>query len=179
MREELRKSTQYSDILSAEDKEKETGKNEPTVIQTKCFKNTIISTCVPPLLLFLCPITGVYSIGFYAISLMDSMCIGQPAVVSIAVGLVRTLGSACGSLIVQKCGRRNALILSSTTATVLLFSVSTLLYMQPILPTLVGNWTLVSLLVMVMFFNSVGMSPVPWILCGEWPDTHYKVRGWI
>ena len=139
-------------------------------------KNTIISTCVPPFLLFLCPITGVYSIGFYAISLMDSMSVGQPAVVAIGVGLVRTLGSACGSVIVQKYGRRKTLLFSSIPATMLLFSVSTLLYLQSSLPPMVHSLSLVSLLVMVMFSNSVGMTPVPWILCGEWPDTQYKVR---
>ena len=150
-------------------------KAEPASTQTFFFKNTIISTAIPPLLLFICPITGVYSISFYAISLMEKMSIGQPAAVAIAVGLVRTFGSACGIGFVQKFGRRKSLIFSAGTSAFLLASVSLLMQFRASLPDTIFNWSTIILLVFVMYFNSVGMTPVPWILCGEWPDFQHKV----
>ena len=106
---------------------------------------------------------------------MEKMAIGQPAAVAIAVGLVRTFGSACGMGFVQRFGRRKSLIFSSGIASILLASVSLLLQVRAGLPDTVFNWCMISLLVFVMYSNSVGMTPVPWILCGEWPDFQHKV----
>ena len=50
----------------------------------------LISTSIPLLLLFICPITVVYSIALYTISMVEEMKIGQPEAVAISVGLVRT-----------------------------------------------------------------------------------------
>ena len=148
---------------------------EPSGVKISFSKATILSTCIPPFLLFMCPLTGLYSISFYALSLLDTMNIGQPAAVAIAVGLVRTLGCVCAIGFVQKYGRRLALIFSAGIATILLFTVSVLLHAQPSLPAVAASWSLIILLVMLMFTISLGMTQVPWILCGEWPDTKYKV----
>ena len=136
----------------------------------------MISAFMPPLLLFLAPITGVYSISFFANSMLEKMHMGNPTAVAIGLGLIRTFGTALGGGFVQKCGRRLALIISSVLLTAFLVIVSVLLLLENTLPRTVFNWVMIILLVLVMFFTSIGITPTPWILLGEWPDIRDKVR---
>lgn len=71
-------------------------KNDSSTTQNSLFLTTIISMSIPPLLLFLYPISGGFTISFFAISIVEIMNIGQPADVEIAVSLMRTLGTVCG-----------------------------------------------------------------------------------
>ena len=67
------------------------------------------------------------------------------------------------------------MIFSAGTMTVFLVFISLLLQVQASLPEVLFNWALIIMLMVVMFSNSIGMTPVPWILCGEWPDFQHKV----
>ena len=134
----------------------------------------IISTSLAPFLLFLAPITGCFSIAFFAISMVEKMHMGNPALVAIGVGLMRVVGAVCGGLFVQKFGRRISLIFSSASTSVSLVLVSILLTLHT-LPAAVYNYGMITLLVLVMFCTSLGMAPVPWIILGEWPHVRDKV----
>ena len=137
----------------------------------------MIATVIPPMLLFLFPISGLFSISFFAINLLENMNIDEPGTVAIALGMIRAVGSTCTMAVVQKFGRRNSMIFSSSMVTlslmaldlILLGKSQDLLSSGPIL-----NWIMLLLLVMTLFANSLGMSPVPWILCGEWPELKHK-----
>ena len=134
----------------------------------------VISTALAPLLLLLAPCTGCYSIGFFAMSMAEKMHMGNPASVAIAVGMMRTLGVACGGAFVQKFGRRVSLIFSCASTSFSLMMVSLLLLLDN-LPPAVFNYSMVTLLILVMFCTSLGITPVPWILLGEWPQVRDKV----
>jgi predicted MFS family arabinose efflux permease len=152
--------------------------DEPSRIQTGISFATIISTVIPPLLLFLFPISGVYSVSFFAIHLAESMHIGHPAAVAIAVGLMRTLGAAIGTGFVQRFGRRKSMIISAGLTTLFLISLFFLLLAKSLkfpIPEAIFNWATVILLLVTMFVSSLGMAPVPWILAGEWPAFKHKV----
>merc|ERR1712117_879626 len=133
----------------------------------------IISTSLAPFLLFLAPITGCFSIAFFAISMVEKMHMGNPACVAIGVGLMRVVGAACGGAFVQKFGRRISLIFSSASTSISLVMVSVLLMLDT-LPPAVFNYGMIALLVLVMFCTSLGMAPVPWIILGEWPHVRDK-----
>jgi len=151
--------------------------NEPSTIQTGVSLATIISTVIPPLLLFLFPISGVYSVSFFAIHLAESMHIGHPSAVAIAVGLMRTLGASIGTGFVQRFGRRKSMIISAGLTTLFLVSLFFLLLAKSLkfpIPESIFNWATVILLLVTMFASSLGMAPVPWILAGEWPAFTHK-----
>jgi len=138
---------------------------------TKQKSAYIISTIIPPLFLFLYPLSGGYTISFYAISIVENMNVGHAKIVAIIVGLVRTCGTVSGILFVQKFGRRTSLLVSASSTTVFLLSVSVLL---PFSVFSVFNDTMIFLLAAVMFSNSLGMIVTPWVLCGEWPSIQNK-----
>ena len=136
-----------------------------------------MANIIPPLLLFLFPIGGFFSICFYSIYMIENMGIGQPNAVSIGIGLFRAFGIFCGALLVGRLGRRRLLILSSGSSSFFLASISFLLISHDIfnLSKTVLDVQLIALLLFSMFSASFGMAPVPWILCGEWPCVSHKV----
>ena len=135
-----------------------------------------ISTSIAPILLLLFPITGIYSIGFFAISMAEKMQMGNPTSVAIALGMIRVVGSSCSTAFIQKFGRRVPLIFSSASTFLSLGIVCVLLMLdRDTLPLVVYNYSMVILLVVVMFCASLGMGPVPWLLLGEWPQVRDKV----
>jgi len=137
---------------------------------------TCMANIIPPLLLFLFPIGGFFSICFYSIYMIENMGIGQPNAVSIGIGLFRAFGIFCGALLVERLGRRRLLILSSGSSSFFLASISFLLISHDIfnLSKTVLDVQLIALLLFSMFSASFGMAPVPWILCGEWPCVSHK-----
>jgi len=139
--------------------------------------SSLIPIIIPPLLLFLSPISGTYTILFYAIDLAKTMGLDQPSAVVIAVGLTRTAGQVFGVVFVHRYGRRKSLIISAGLNTILILSMFFLLNEKSEnspLPEWILNYGKVILLVLVMFSYSLGMAPVPWILCGEWPTLEQK-----
>ena len=167
-----------NDVESTKNVENESKCDENKEDSTHLKKNwsltRIISISLAPFLLFLAPITGCYSIAFFAISMMEKMHMGNPALVAIGVGLMRVMGAVCGLAFVQKFGRRISLIFSSASTSVSLVLISILLTL-PTLPTAVFNYGMIILLVLVMFCTSLGLSFVPRIILGEWPLVRDKV----
>jgi len=167
--EELRKTDSKSKIVEENSDKK-----------TSITLTMIISTSVPPLLLFLFPISGIYSVAFFATHLAESMNLGHSSAVAIAVGLVRTLGASVGTGFVQKFGRRKSMIISSgmtTACLALLFLILLVKSLEVPLPEPAYHWVVVILLLLAMLGSSLGMAPVPWILAGEWPA--FKHKGYV
>jgi len=137
---------------------------------------TCMANIIPPLLLFLFPIGGFFSICFYSMYMIEKMGIGQPNAVSIGIGLLRTFGIFCGALLVERLGRRRLLILSSGSSSFFLASISFLLISHDMvhISKTVLDVQIIALLLISMFSASFGMAPVPWILCGEWPCVSHK-----
>jgi len=168
---------------AADEEELRKTDNKAKVIDDNCEKKSsitltvVISTVVPPLLLFLFPISGIYSVAFFATHLAESMHLGHSSAVAIAVGLVRTLGASLGTGFVQKFGRRRSMIISSgmtTTCLALLFLLLLVKSMEVPLPEPGYHWVVVLLLLLAMLGSGLGMAPVPWILAGEWPAFQHK-----
>ena len=155
--------------IGSSSKEKECTQSETDVSLTR-----IISTSLAPVFLLLAPSTGCYSIGFFAISIVEKMHMGNPALVAIAIGMMRIVGAICAGAFIQKFGRRVSLIFSCASTSFSLMMVSLLLLLDN-LPPAVFNYSMVTLLILVMFCTSLGITPVPWILLGEWPQVRDKV----
>ena len=84
------------------------------------------------------------------------------------------VGTICAGAFIQKFGRRVSLIFSCASTSFSLMMVSLLLLLDN-LPPAVFNYSMVTLLILVMFCTSLGITPVPWILLGEWPQVQDKV----
>ena len=168
-------NTKKKENAESMEKKKESKKSAPEdeSLPTAPFSRAI-SISIPLLLLLLSPVSGVYSISFYAASIARNLQIEQPTAVAIAVSLIRTVGCGCGVAFVQLVGRRASLIISAGTQILFLVLVSVLLLVDSI-QALILNWSLTALLFLVMFSSSLGMTPTPWILCGEWPAVKDKV----
>merc|ERR1711970_952340 len=169
MGEELRKTDSKAKIVEENSEKK-----------TSITLTMIISTSVPPLLLFLFPISGIYSVAFFATHLAESMHLGHSSAVAIAVGLVRTFVASVGTGFVQKFGRRKSMIISSgmtTACLTLLFLILLVKSLEVPLPEPAYHWVVVLLLLLAMLGSSLGMAPVPWILAGEWPA--FKHKGYV
>jgi len=167
--EELRKTDSKSKIVE-----------ENPHSNTSFTITTVISTVIPPLLLFLFPISGIYSVAFFATHLAESMHLGHSSTVAIAVGLVRTCGASVGTGFVQRFGRRKSMIISASMTTlclVLLFFLLLGRSMEFSLPEPAYHWLVITLLLLAMLASSLGMAPVPWILAGEWPA--YQHKGYV
>ena len=145
----------------------------------------LVSTIIPPILLFIFPLTGNDSIAFYALDIMRGLGFENPEAVSIVLCLVRTIGSLCGIGFVQKLGRRKSLIVSAVGAMFSLMAVALLIQEHStdddsqLTNTLhdLGARALALLLFLCLasFIISIGMGSVPWILLGEWPNIQNKV----
>merc|ERR1712098_434114 len=167
--EELRKTDSKSKIVE-----------ENPQTNTSFTITTVISTVIPPLLLFLFPISGIYSVAFFATHLAESMHLGHSSTVAIAVGLVRTFGASVGTGFVQRFGRRKSMIISASMTTlclVLLFFLLLGKSMEFSMSEPAYHWLVITLLLLAMLASSLGMAPVPWILAGEWPA--YQHKGYV
>ena len=164
--------TKNSNDRSTLDKEQDSPISKSSYPRQK--SSYLISNLILLLFLFLYPLSGGYTISFYAISIVENMNIGHAEIVAIVVGVVRTCGTVCGIFFVQKFGRRTSLLVSASSTAFCLLSLSVVL-LGDFVPFSVFNYTMIFLLSAVMFSNSLGMIVTPWVLCGEWPSIENKV----
>ena len=129
---------------------------------------------IPPLIIVLYPLNGGFSMAFFAVDLISSMGIKNPEVISVFVVFLRMFGTIFSLFFIQKLGRRSSLLLSSFIVTASSLSICFLL-LTDLVPKQTENWLLILLLIMSMFCYGLGMGPMPWVLCSEWPCMNMKV----
>jgi len=142
-----------------------------------CSVGVVVPCIVPPLLLLLAPISGSYSISFFAIQMTSSMGLQHTEYVSLAITVIRIFGAVLSIFAVQRFGRRKPMLLS-----VFLLTTCTLFMSLVLLAKDQGwtnsdvalNWGLIILMLVSMFVNGMGVAPIPWIICGEWPEMKHK-----
>lgn len=135
-------------------------------------------------LLGLVPLTGIMSVTFFAMELFQSLGFADSTVaVAVAAGMLRALGSAMAGVVVVFKGRRFVLLFSCFGAIVSI-EIATLAMMLKEnagtnQDTFIYDYILIVSIPTYMFFLGVGMTPVPWILMGEWfvPETRSKAGG--
>ena len=130
---------------------------------------------IPPLIIVFYPLNGGFSMAFFAVDLISSMGISQPEVISVFVVFLRMFGTVFSLFFLQKFGRRDSLILSSSIVTACSFIICFLLFTN-LVTKQVEDLLLILLLLLSMFCYGLGMGPVPWVLCSEWPSMDLKVR---
>ena len=134
-----------------------------------------VTILIPPLLLLITPLNGGFSMAFFAIDLVSSMGFSHPSLLSILIALLRTVGIVFSMIFVQKFGRRNSLLISSSVVTVCCFIISSILYTN-LIPKLLSDWIMIIILLTSMFTSGLGISSIPWVLASEWPEMNMKVR---
>ena len=182
--EALKESSEWQYLQQVLDNDKDDNNDTSTSVDQNAAPN-LVSTIIPPILLFILPLTGNDSIAFYALDIMRGLGFENPEAVSIVLCLVRTIGSLCGIGFVQKLGRRKSLIVSAVGAMFSLMAVALLIQEHStdddsqLTNTLhdLGARALALLLFLCLasFIISIGMGSVPWILLGEWPNIQNKV----
>lgn len=137
----------------------------------------------------LLPLTGIYSVTFYAMDLFKSLGFEDATVVvAVSAGTVRAIGSIISGLIVFRKGRRFVLLTSCigvlvsvhlATVAILVRGMPPSEYLPAEIVKPVCSYVLLITIPVFMFFLGVGMAPVPWILLGEWfvPETKGMIGG--
>ena len=120
---------------------------------------------------------GVYSVSIFAIEIFASMEVSRPELISLLPGLVRTLGTLLSVFLIRRCGRRRPLLVTGLVAAVssLLMTAVMVLKASWLGSSSWLNGVLIGLMLVNMFVNGLGMNPIPWIICGEWPEIQHKV----
>lgn len=146
------------------------------------------------LLFFLLPQSGIYCISYFALDLFKELGSGgNETVITIFTGLVRTFGAVCALYAVGKIGRRRILIASTffvffgievafvsicmrwvktkmsrlRSSNFRAFSCRENIVLGAEVNLILG-YVVAGAILFVMFATGVGMTPVPWILIGEW-----------
>merc|ERR1719334_378762 len=123
-------------------------------------------------LFFLYPLTGVYSITFFAINLFKTLNLGSPETVAIISALMHCFGTSLTSLLIYKYGRRKIMLVSSSLSVITLGLVGAFLVLKDsnldLLNADVLLWCLIVLIFLFMFICGVSIVNLPWVLMGEW-----------
>ena len=114
------------------------------------------------------PITGVYSIVFFAIDLFSRLGLVSAVVVSVISALLRVLGTCFSSVLLFKFGRRKIMVFSTATCALLNGLIGGLIILRDKVSneTLV-SWVLTVLIMVIMFCVGISMVGFPWILMGK------------
>jgi len=128
------------------------------------------------------PLTGVYSITFFAIGLFEKLGLGSLQAVAVSSALARVFGTALSSLLMHRLGRRALYVPAcavSTLAMALIGSLMTLRHAHLEVDEKLISWAMVVFIFLFMFSFGVAISSFPWVLMGEWfpPDLSALVTG--
>lgn len=133
-------------------------------------------------LFFLYPLTGMYSITFFAIGLFKKLNLGSAETVAIITAVMRFIGTALSSILIFKHGRRRIMLVSSALVTITIGLVGVCVVIREedfgISETFI-SWILVFLIFIFMFIIGISTCNLPWVLMGEWftPDLKSIVSG--
>ena len=121
-------------------------------------------------LFILYPLTGMYSITFFAIDLFKKLNLGSAETVAIISAVMRILGTSLSSLLIFKHGRRKIMLVSSASVTLTIGLVAMFVVLKEgdfgINETLI-SWILVMLIFIFMFIIGVSVCNLPWVLMGK------------
>ena len=125
-------------------------------------------------LLGLIPQTGIFSVTYFAMELFSDLGFADATVfVAVSASSLRALGSIIAGIVVVYKGRRVVLMFSCVGA-ILCIELATLAMMAKAhlspspLVTSICDYVMLISIPSFMFFLGIGMTPVPWILLGEW-----------
>jgi len=121
-------------------------------------------------LLGLVPLTGIMSVTFFAIEMLEGLGFKESTLfVAVSAGTLRAIGSAMAGVIVVFKGRRFVLLFSCFGA-ILAIEVATaaMIVRDHLVVSPTCDYILIGSIPAYMFFLGIGITPVPWILLGEW-----------
>ena len=114
------------------------------------------------------PLTGVYSIVFFAIDLFAQLGLSSAVVVAVISALLRCVGTALSSALLFRFGRRNIMVISTATCGLLNGVAGGLIILRDhISSDTIVSWTLTVLIMVIMFCVGLSIVGFPWILMGN------------
>ncbi len=167
----------YEDSNNNEDKIIEESKTQNAFAKEETIKPFVIVMT----LLGLVPLTGIMSVTFFAMELLQGLGFADSTlVVAVSAGTLRAVGCTISGVIVVFKGRRFVLLASCFGAIVCIeLATLAMIVKENIQDKYACDMILIAAIPTYMFFLGVGMTPVPWILLGEWfvPETRSKAGG--
>jgi len=120
-------------------------------------------------LFMLYPLTGVYSITFFAVDLFRKLGLGDANTVAVITAFVRCLGTSLSSFLLYKFGRRRIMIVSTGLVTLIMGLIAGLVTTKEAgveIDDTAVCWALTILIITFMFCVGLALVSFPWILLG-------------
>ena len=120
-------------------------------------------------LFMLYPLTGMYSITFFAVDLFKKLDLGGANTVAVITAFVRCLGTCLSSVLLYKFGRRKIMILSTALVTLIMALIAGLVSAKEAgveIDDTAVCWALTILIILFMFCVGLALVSFPWILLG-------------
>ena len=121
-------------------------------------------------LFMLYPLTGLYSITFFAVDLFRKLDLGGANTVAVITAFVRCLGTCLSSVLLYKFGRRRIMIASTGLVTLIMGLIAGLVTTKEAGVEIDDNavcWALTILIILFMFCVGLALASFPWILMGD------------
>lgn len=157
---------------------KKAANNEPIMTWQDKIRDLKSPELIKPLFIMIwffitCQFSGVNAIAFYSIEIVEK-AVGKGInhyVAMLVIDLIRVLMSVVACIICKMYGRRPLCFISGIWTAISMFGLSMFLYLKPENM----SWLPLTYLAVYICSISVGLVPLPWIMCGEVFPT--KVRG--
>ncbi|XP_028178436.1 facilitated trehalose transporter Tret1-2 homolog [Ostrinia furnacalis] len=152
--------------------------NEPIMTWQEKIKDLRSPELIKPLFIMIlffitCQFSGVNAVAFYSIEIVEK-AVGSGLdhyMVMLIIDLVRVAMSVVACVICKQYGRRPLCFISGIWTAIAMVGLSMFLYFKP--ENL--SWVPLTCLTVYICAISIGLVPLPWIMCGEVFPT--KVRG--
>lgn len=157
---------------------KKAANNEPIMTWQDKIRDLKSPELIKPLFIMIwffitCQFSGVNAIAFYSIEIVEK-AVGKGInhyLAMLLIDLIRVLMSVVACIICKMYGRRPLCFISGIWTAISMFGLSMFLYLKPENM----SWLPLTYLAVYICSISVGLVPLPWIMCGEVFPT--KVRG--
>ena len=123
-------------------------------------------------LFMLFPLTGCYTITFFAVELFKKLDLGGAETVAIVTAFARCLGTSLSSVLLYKFGRRKLMIVSTGVVTLIMTTLASLVAIREVgveMNSTLLCWALTLLIILFMFCVGLGLVSLPWVLMGKSP----------
>ena len=120
-------------------------------------------------LFMLFPLTGCYSITFFAVELFKKLQLGGAEVVAVVTAFARCVGTSLSTVLLYKFGRRRIMIVSTSVVTLIMGLIAGLVTTKEAGVEIDDNavcWALTILIILFMFCVGLALVSFPWILMG-------------
>ena len=121
-------------------------------------------------LFMLFPLTGCYSITFFAVELFKKLQLGGAEVVAVVTAFARCVGTSLSTVLLYKFGRRRIMIVSTSVVTLIMGLIAGLVTTKEAGVEIDDNavcWALTILIILFMFCVGLALVSFPWILMGN------------